>query len=63
MQPAKFIDRFSLVIAAATLFISFFIFFSNTKIFGGSLAAAIMTSGLVWATYIILRWLFLANHP
>lgn len=62
MREGKFIDSISIIIAGATLLTSFFIIYSETGIFGGSLAAAIMTSGLVWATYIILRWLILANR-
>lgn len=62
MKGEGFIDRLSIIIAGVSLVLSFFIFFSNTKEFGGSLAAALMTAGLVWVTYIILRWLFLANR-
>ncbi len=62
MQEGKFIDRLSIIIALVTLIISFIIFFRNTSEFGGSLAAAIITAGLIWATYIILRWLLLANR-
>lgn len=62
MKDVGLVDKLSIVIAGASLLLSFFIFFSNTKEFGGSLAAALMTAGLVWATYIILRWLILANR-
>lgn len=62
MNDFKIVDRISLLIAAVTFFFSFFIFFSDTKIFFGSLAAALMTAGLVWATYVVLRWLLLANR-
>jgi hypothetical protein len=61
-MQSKFVDKLSLAIGVATLIVSFVIFFSDTKEFGGSLAAALMTAGLVWATYIILRWLILANR-
>lgn len=62
MKDTTFIDRLSIVIAGVTLLLSFIIFFRNTNKFGGSLAAALMTAGLVWATYIILRWLLLASR-
>lgn len=62
MKEARFIDRLSIIIAGITLLISFVFFFQNTKEFGGSLTAALMTAGLVWATYIILRWLLLASR-
>ncbi len=61
-MEGKFIDKFSIILAGATMLASFIIFFKNTQAFGGSLTAAIMTACLVWATYIILRWLFLANR-
>ncbi len=62
MGDAKFIDRISIVLAGATLLASFMIFYRDTSNFGGSLAAAIMTAALVWGTYIVLRWLLLANR-
>lgn len=58
----KFVDTLSLVIGGATLLVSFAIFFQDTKQIGGSLAAAVMTAALVWSTYIVLRWLILANR-
>lgn len=62
MNESGFIDKLSIVIAGVALVLSFIIFFSNTKEFGGSLTAALMTAALVWGTYIILRWLLLANR-
>jgi|694.fasta_scaffold28986_8 hypothetical protein len=62
MKNARFVDAASIVIAGATLLFSFVFFFRNTNEFVGSLTAAIMTAGLVWATYIIMRWLILANR-
>lgn len=62
MKEARFIDRFSIIIAGFTLLISFIVFFRDNKEFAGSLVAALMTAGLVWATYIILRWLLLASR-
>jgi hypothetical protein len=62
MKEDKFIDKLSLLIAGITLLISFGIFYKNTMEWGGSLAAALMTAGLVWVTYLILRWLIVANR-
>jgi hypothetical protein len=59
---AKFIDFTSYVVAFITLAISFYIYYGNSNEFGFSFVAALMTAGLVWATYIILRWLLLANR-
>lgn len=61
-MQGRFVDRLSWIISAAALIVSFVIFFSDTKEVGGSLAAALMTAGLVWSTYIVLRWLLLANR-
>lgn len=62
MGNGKFVDSLSFIIAGATFLISFLIFFQDTKIFVGSFVAALMTAALVWATYIVLRWLLLANR-
>lgn len=60
-QEGHFTDKFSYVLAAASLLASFYIFFQQTGQWGGSMAAAVITGGLVWATYLMLRWLLLAN--
>ncbi len=57
-----FVDKFSFVLGAASFLASFIIFKHETDQLGGSLAAALMTGGLVWVTYLMLRWLFLANR-
>lgn len=62
MGDFKIIDTGSLVAAGGTLLASFVLFFRDTHEFFGSLAAAIMTAALVWATYVVLRWLVLANR-
>lgn len=61
-MEGKFIDKLSIIIGLATLIASFIIFVSDTKEIWGSLAAALMTAALVWSTYIVLRWLLLANR-
>ena len=62
MGENRLIDTLSIIIAGGVLLASFIIFFRDTGEFNGSLAAAAMTAGLVWATYIVLRWLLLANR-
>jgi len=62
LSDYKIVDHLSYIVAAATLLGSFFIFFRDTGKFAGSFAAALMTAGLVWATYIVLRWLLLAKR-
>lgn len=62
MDENRLIDKFSIILAGGTLLASFIIFFRDTAEFNGSLVAAIMTAALVWATYIVIRWLILANR-
>jgi hypothetical protein len=62
MKNFPFIDKFSYVVAGGTFLACFFIFYKDTGEFVGSFTAAIMAAGLAWGTYLILRWLLLANH-
>ncbi len=62
MGEGKFIDKAGFVVACSTLLASLYIFYTDTGKFSGSLIAAVMTAALVWSTYIILKWLFLANR-
>lgn len=62
MGENRLIDTFSVIIGGGVLLASFFIFFRNTSEFSGSLVAAIMTAALAWSTYIVIRWLILANR-
>ena len=62
MSEFKIVDSGSIVVAAATLLATFIIFFRDTNAFIGSFVAASMTAGLVWGTYVIIRWLLLANR-
>jgi hypothetical protein len=60
MQDYKLINKVGSGLAIGTLLFSFLLFFSDTREFFGSLSAAIMTAVLVWISYIILRWIYLA---
>lgn len=60
-NEGHFTDKFSYVLAAASLLASFYIFFQQTGQLGGSIIAAVITAGLIWVTYLMLRWLLLAN--
>lgn len=62
MREFKIVDVGSLVAAGGTLLASFILFFRDTNEFFGSLAAAVMTAALVWGTYVVLRWLIMANR-
>jgi hypothetical protein len=62
MGEGKFFDKTGSVIASATLLVSLYVFYTDTGKFSGSFVAAVMTACLVWITYIILKWLLLANR-
>lgn len=55
-------DRLGMIIAGSTLIFSLILFFLQNGEFFGSLAAALLATGLVWITYIILAWVFYAAH-
>lgn len=61
-MEGRFVDKFSYMLAVAVLLASFYIFFHQTGQLAGSIWAALMTAGLVWVTYLMLRWLVLANR-
>lgn len=61
MEKTGYIDTLSYVLGIASTLASFAIFYRDNGQFWGSLAAAVMTGGLVWATYLMVRWLLLAN--
>lgn len=56
----KVIEPFGFVVAVAVFIVSLILFYLDTDIFAGSLFAAMISSGLSWATYIIIRWALLA---
>lgn len=60
MFKDKVIEPTGFIIAAATGIFSLVLFYSDTKMFLGSLMAALIATALVWATYIILRWVLLS---
>lgn len=60
MDENKLINRASFIVAGLTTVISFLLFYFDTNESLKSLGAALITGGLVWATYMVLRWLVLA---
>lgn len=62
MPRGKFLDALGSTIAGLTLLGSTTLFYTNTGAFVGSFVAGLMTAALVWSTYIILKWLVLANR-
>jgi ABC-type multidrug transport system permease subunit len=49
------------VIGLITVFVfSFIFFYKDTFLFWGCLAAALITTALVAATWLLLKWLYLA---
>lgn len=59
MNRNKLIEPIGFIVAAVTLIFSLILFYSDTKSFLGSLAAASMAAGLNWLTYIVLRLILL----
>lgn len=55
MDRNKLIDPTSLIIAAATFLFSLILFYGNTGMFLGSIAAALLAAGLIWISYLIIR--------
>lgn len=53
-------DKYGGLIAIITLFVSWFLFTSDTSMLLRSFVAALLTSGLVWISYVMLRWLVLS---
>lgn len=60
MSEEKLIDTTSYYVAGISLILSFLFCFYLTGEFFSCLTAATLTSGLVWGSYIIMRWLILA---
>lgn len=60
MDPRQAMERTSLIIAGVTLVFSFFLFFSQSDMFVGSLFAALMSAGLAWLTYVVIKMIVLA---
>lgn len=60
MDNPPLFDRTGYIVAIASLIVTFLIFFRDTAEFMGSLAAAIITAGLVWGSYVIIRLIYLA---
>jgi len=60
MKKTRIIDKTSLVLGAAFFFFALILFYRDTGMFFDSLLAALLSGGLIWGTYIILRICFLA---
>lgn len=51
-------DRTGMIIAISTLIFSTILFFLQNGEMLGSIAAAILATGLVWSSYIVLAWMY-----
>lgn len=60
MDKLKIVDKTSYIVAGIALVFGFVLFFSDTWEFMKSLSAAFLLGGLVWVSYIMVRWLILA---
>ena len=56
----KVIEPIGFIVAGVTFLFSLILFYTDNSMFFGSLFAAIISSALIWITYIILRWVLLA---
>jgi hypothetical protein len=59
MDQNQIIDRTGVTIGIVTLIFSFILFISQSQMFVGSLFAAVLSAGLAWLTYIVVRLLVL----
>jgi len=57
MRRSLWLDPIGGIIALVTLLFSWYLFTSDTSMLLHSFVAAFLTSCLVWASYIMLRWL------
>jgi hypothetical protein len=53
-------DRNSFIVAGAVFAATFLLFYQYTGEFAKCIGAALITAGLVWISYIVLRWMYLA---
>lgn len=60
MDNNKLIDRTGYIVSGIATILCFLLFYYDTALLWKSLAAALITGALVWATYMVLRWLILA---
>lgn len=60
MENPKLVDLFSYAFAVLILILGFFLFYSQTNEFTGSLGAAVLAAALAWVSYILMRWLILS---
>ena len=63
VEQNRLITRVSFIVAGVTSLLSFALFYYDTGEASKSLYAGLITGGLVWATYMVLRWLVLACKP
>ena len=60
MEKEKVIEPIGFIVAITSFIFSFLIYFYYSFELLGSLFAAFLTAAIVWATYIVLRWVYLA---
>lgn len=60
MNKSIWLDRNGGILAIVTLFVCWFLFTSDTSMLFRSFIAAAITSGLVWISYVMLRWLVIS---
>lgn len=60
MTKEDFFNYPGFIIAVSVLLLGFILFVRDTGEWLGSFSAAAMLAGLVWISYVIIRWMVLA---
>lgn len=60
MDKPPIIEQIGFVVAGASFLLSYMIYHNYSENFWYSLAGAALTAGVIWPTYIVLRWIYLA---
>lgn len=59
-EKPRVIEQVGTVVAGATFLLSLMLYYHYSDDFWYSLPVALMTVGVVWPSYIVLRWIYLA---
>lgn len=57
-----FFDRIGILVSFIALILAFALFYSLSGLIMDSLVAAILTGGLIWMGYTVIRWLIIATR-
>lgn len=63
MENTRWIDKGAWIVALLTFIFSWWWFAMDTSMWSKSLFASLLSSGLAFSTYVLVRWLILAIFP